>query len=237
MAKGVTEATVRLFREQSDLEAALQGSVYVTTTTETARRSFVTRFAAFGLLLGALTSVGCDQSDDQACRPDEGCDGIAAIVELEAPAPLEAYVADAGTAEDDESADANDDYTAGPNPTHDDDGRPDAADDYQSDPETTHDDPGDLTGELRPTHDPSDVAIDDFADSPRSTHDELEPIMAEAIECADPEAEGVNYIAQDAEVCATVSVLCLPGWQNIRPECGCGCEFTGEHDPSSYAAE
>ncbi len=41
----------------------------------------------------------------------------------------------------------------------------------------------------------------------------------------------VTIVAHDPEVCASISVHCVPGWTNIDPECGCGCRYIGDEEP------
>jgi len=70
---------------------------------------------------------------------------------------------------------------------------------------------------VHPTPDALPVPIADPNGS--HTRDE-EPMMA----CPDPEGEFITYVAEDPEVCADIIVSCLPGWSNLPPACGCGCE-------------
>ena len=47
---------------------------------------------------------------------------------------------------------------------------------------------------------------------------------ADAPACPDPLADGVSYVSDDPVECATISVLCLPGYEPIDAACGSGCE-------------
>ena len=43
----------------------------------------------------------------------------------------------------------------------------------------------------------------------------------------DRDDPNMSYVADDAEGCAAISVLCEPDWLYFETECGCGGEFTG----------
>jgi hypothetical protein len=46
-------------------------------------------FAAM-MALGSLSTLGCDAQDPaEACLPEDGCDGIADLTEVQPPAPIE----------------------------------------------------------------------------------------------------------------------------------------------------
>lgn len=156
-----------------------------TTAPQTERPSPWTR-AVLGLILGSLATLGCDHPDpSEACLPEDGCDGVAAVEEETTLAAI---------------------------PVH------------QAGPVAAH--PGQATpqGSGAPR---TPVGGTDIALPPPVPTDHPEIPEAACLVHPDDAADW-TVIAHDPEVCATISVHCLPDWVNLDPECGCGCRYVGD---------
>ncbi|MCH9681492.1 MAG: hypothetical protein K0V04_08670 [Deltaproteobacteria bacterium] len=71
-----------------------------------------------------------------------------------------------------------------------------------------------------------DRSILDVEQTPVENLDDHEPSGEPARGCPDPDEPGVSYWGFPVD-CVGVNIHCAPGWENLPPRCGCGCEQFG----------
>ncbi len=181
----------------------------------------VTR-TALALSLAAL-SLGCDTAytEDGACRPEVGCDGIVSIAEFEERSEPLAFAAQTQP----EWCEHGEDITYYAE-------RQDICDGVIIDCArgwvSFYDECGcgcSYIGGVPPEEleRPDEFSSEDAPNGPEPLGFEaqIQPSWCE-------HGEFISYVSETEEFCEGISIHCAPGWENFDDECGCGCIYAGE---------